>query len=254
MNEQGDIAQPVVANHMSRMPRKDEDALYAGPIRVLIADDHAIVRKGIRALLATEKGIEVVGEAEDGGEAFAQACQLRPDVVLMDLVMPVMSGVDTIRQISEQLPDVRILVLTSFTGLDKIFPAIKAGALGYLLKDSSPEELVRAIRQVYQGNASLHPAVARKLLQELSEPSGRALAEDPLTDREKEVLRLVAQGRHNQEIADLLAISEATVRTHVSHILTKLELSSRTQAALYALRRGIASLEDADAQLRHGPA
>ena len=254
MNEQGDIAQVVVADHMSRMPRKDEDAPYAGPIRVLIADDHAIVRKGIRALLATEKGIEVVGEAEDGGEALAQARQLRPDVVLMDLVMPVMNGVDTIRQISDQLPDVRILVLTSFTGLDKIFPAIKAGALGYLLKDSSPEELVRAIRQVYQGNASLHPAVARKLLQELSEPSGRAPTEDPLTDREKEVLRLVAQGRHNQEIADLLAISEATVRTHVSHILTKLELSSRTQAALYALRRGIASLEDADAQLRHRPA
>jgi len=254
VNEQGDIAQIVVANHVSRMPRRDADVPYAGPIRVLIADDHAIVRKGIRALLATEKGIEVVGEAEDGGEALAQARQLRPDVVLMDLVMPVMNGVDAIRQISEQLPDVRILVLTSFTGLDKIFPAIKAGALGYLLKDSSPEELVRAIRQVYRGNASLHPAVARKLLQELSEPSGRAPAEDPLTDREKEVLRLVAQGRHNQEIADLLAISEATVRTHVSHILTKLELSSRTQAALYALRRGIASLEDADAQLRHRPA
>jgi NarL family two-component system response regulator LiaR len=244
----------VMADHAARPLRRDEDASYTGPIRVLIADDHAIVRKGIRALLATEMGIDVVGEAEDGGEALAQARQLRPDVVLMDLVMPVMNGVDTIRQISEQLPDIRILVLTSFTGLDKIFPAIKAGALGYLLKDSSPEELVRAIRQVYRGNASLHPAVARKLLQELSEPSGRGQTEDPLTDREKEVLRLVAQGRHNQEIADLLAISEATVRTHVSHILTKLELSSRTQAALYALRRGIASLEDADAQLREGPA
>jgi NarL family two-component system response regulator LiaR len=254
VNEQAEIAQVVMVDHVARALRKDEDAPYAGPIRVLIADDHAIVRKGIRALLATEVGIEVVGEAEDGAEALVQARQLRPDVVLMDLVMPVMNGVDTIRQISEQLPDIRILVLTSFTGLDKIFPAIKAGALGYLLKDSSPEELVRAIRQVYRGNASLHPAVARKLLQELSEPSGRAQAEDPLTDREKEVLRLVAQGRHNQEIADLLAISEATVRTHVSHILTKLELSSRTQAALYALRRGIASLEDADAQLRNGPA
>jgi NarL family two-component system response regulator LiaR len=254
VSEPAEIAETVMADHVARPSRDDEDAPYAGPIRVLIADDHAIVRKGIRALLATEKGIEVVGEAEDGGEALVQARQLRPDVVLMDLVMPVMNGVDTIRQISDQLPDVRILVLTSFTGLDKIFPAIKAGALGYLLKDSSPEELVRAIRQVYRGNASLHPAVARKLLQELSEPSGRAPTEDPLTDREKEVLRLVAQGRHNQEIADLLAISEATVRTHVSHILTKLELSSRTQAALYALRRGIASLEDADAQLRHRPA
>lgn len=254
MSEHAEIAEIAMADHVARPSRHDEDAPYGGPIRVLIADDHAIVRKGIRALLATEKGIEVVGEAEDGGEALVQARQLRPDVVLMDLVMPVMNGVDTIRQISDQLPDVRILVLTSFTGLDKIFPAIKAGALGYLLKDSSPEELVRAIRQVYRGNASLHPAVARKLLQELSEPSGRAPTEDPLTDREKEVLRLVAQGRHNQEIADLLAISEATVRTHVSHILTKLELSSRTQAALYALRRGIASLEDADAQLRHRPA
>jgi len=254
VSEQGDGAQVGIPTHILRASQSGEDTPHARPIRVLIADDHAIVRKGIRALLATEKGIEVVGEAEDGAEALVQARQLRPDVVLMDLVMPVMNGVDAIRQIGEQLPDVRILVLTSFTGLDKIFPAIKAGALGYLLKDSTPEELVRAIRQVYRGNASLHPAVARKLLQELSEPSGKAPAEDPLTDREKEVLRLVAQGRHNQEIADLLAISEATVRTHVSHILTKLELSSRTQAALYALRRGIASLEDADAQLRFGPA
>jgi NarL family two-component system response regulator LiaR len=254
MNQQGEVAQTVMDDYTARSSRREEDAPYSGPIRVLIADDHAIVRKGIRALLATEKGIDVVGEAEDGAKALAQARLLRPDVVLMDLVMPVMNGVDTIRQISEQLPDIRILVLTSFTGLDKIFPAIKAGALGYLLKDSSPEELVRAIRQVYRGNASLHPAVARKLLQELSEPSGRTRTEDPLTDRETEVLRLVAQGRHNQDIADLLAISEATVRTHVSHILTKLELSSRTQAALYALRRGIASLEDADAQLRNRPA
>ena len=244
------MVQIVMADLAPGSSRKDRDAPYNGPIRVLIADDHAIVRKGIRALLATEKGIEVVGEAQDGREALAQAHHLRPDVVLMDLVMPVMNGVDTISHFSEQLPEVRILVLTSFSGLDKIFPAIKAGALGYLLKDSSPEELVRAIRQVHCGNASLHPAVARKLLQELSEPSGRAQTEESLTEREKEVLRLVAQGRHNQEIADQLAISEATVRTHVSHILTKLELSSRTQAALYALRRGIASLEDAEAPSR----
>jgi NarL family two-component system response regulator LiaR len=215
-------------------------------IRVLIVDDHAIVRKGIRALLATERDIQVVGEARDGREAIAEAKRLQPDVVLMDLVMPVMSGVDATRHIVVHQSEVRVLVLTSFTGVDKVFPAIRAGALGYLLKDSGPEELVRAIRQVYNGNSSLHPAIARKLLQELCDPSEQLPPEDPLTDREKEVLQLVAQGRQNQDIADRLAISEATVRTHVSHILTKLGLSSRTQAALYALRTGLASLDVSD--------
>ena len=218
---------------------------HAG-IRVLIVDDHAIVRKGISALLATEPDIQVVGEARDGREAIAETRRLEPDVVLMDLVMPVVSGVDATRHIVVHQPAVRVLVLTSFTGVDKVFPAIKSGALGYLLKDSGPEELVRAIRQVHSGNSSLHPAIARKLLQELCEPSAQLTAEDPLTEREREVLQLVAQGRQNPAIAEQLVISEATVRTHVSHILGKLGLSSRTQAALYALRRGLASLEVSD--------
>jgi len=216
------------------------------PIRVLIADDHAIVRKGIRALLATEPGIEVVGEAEDGRLAIAQASRLRPDVILMDLVMPELDGITAIQHITTHQSEVRILVLTSFATDDKIFPAIKAGALGYLLKDSSPQELVQAIRQVCRGESFLHPLVARKLLQELSQPPTQPPTPDPLTERELEVLRLVAQGHSNQEIAVQLTISDATVRTHVSNILGKLHLASRTQAALYALREGLASLDDAD--------
>jgi NarL family two-component system response regulator LiaR len=214
------------------------------PIRVLIADDHEIVRKGLRALLATEPDIEVVGEAENGVEAIARVERLQPDVVLMDLVMPEVDGIEAIRHVTAEQPKVRILVLTSFAGDDKVFPAIKAGALGYLLKDSSPEELVRAIHQVYRGESSLSPAIARKLLHELSHPAERPPTRDPLTDREVEVLQLLAQGRSNQEIADALVISEATVRTHVSNILGKLHLASRTQAALYALRQGLASLEN----------
>ena len=215
-------------------------------IRVLVADDHAIVRKGIRALLATEPDIEVVGEAENGREAVTEAEKLQPDVILMDLVMPEMDGIEAIRRITARQPEARILVLTSFAADDKVFPAIKAGALGYLLKDSGPEELVQAIHQVYLGESSLHPTIARKLLQELSRPSERPPTPEPLTEREVEVLRLVARGRSNREIADQLVISEATVRTHVSNILSKLHLASRTQAALYALREGLASLDDAE--------
>lgn len=215
-------------------------------IRILITDDHVVVRRGTQALLATEPEIEVVGEAKNGEEAVAKALQLQPDVILMDLEMPVMDGIEAIRRITASRPDARILVLTSFATDDKVFPAIKAGALGYLLKDSSPDELVRAIRQVHRGESSLHPTIARKLLQEMSRPMQKPPTEDPLTEREVEVLRLVAQGRSNQDIADELVISEATVRTHVSNILGKLHLASRTQAALYALREGLASLDDAD--------
>jgi len=215
-------------------------------IRVLVADDHAIVRKGIRALLATEPAIEVVGEAENGREAVTEAEKLQPDVILMDLVMPEMDGIEAICRITARQPEARILVLTSFAADDKVFPAIKAGALGYLLKDSGPEELVQAIHQVYRGESSLHPTIARKLLHELSRPSERPPTPEPLTEREVEVLRLVARGQSNQEIADQLVISEATVRTHVSNILGKLHLASRTQAALYALREGLASLDDVD--------
>jgi len=213
-----------------------------GVIRVLVVDDHAIVRKGICALLATEANIDVAGEAADGREAVELAGLLQPDVILMDLVMPEMDGVEAIAQINDRQPEVRILVLTSFSTVDKVLPAIRAGALGYLLKDSGPQELVHAIEQVYAGNSSLHPAIARKLLEEISQPSRQGADSESLTDRETTVLKLVAQGYSNRDIADELTVSEATVRTHVSHILAKLELSSRTQAALYALRRGIVSL------------
>jgi len=218
-----------------------------GSIRVLVADDHAIVRKGICALLATEPDIKVVGEANDGRDAITEAQRLRPDVILMDLVMPGMDGLEAIRHITARQPKARILVLTSFAGDDKVFPAIRAGALGYLLKDSSPEELVQAIRQVHRGRSSLHPSIARKLLQEISHPSEGRPDTDSLTGREVEVLRLVAGGQSNRQISTRLTISEATVRTHVSNILAKLNLRSRTQAALHALREGLASLHEADA-------
>jgi two-component system, NarL family, response regulator LiaR len=216
------------------------------PIRVLLADDHTIVRSGVRALLSTEPDIEVVGEVGNGAEAVAQAEALRPDVILMDLVMPGLSGIEATRQITASQPGTRVLVLTSFAADENVFPAIKAGALGYLLKDSGPDELVRAIRQVNRGEPSLVPSIARKVLLELSHSpkEQRPLTKDPLTERELEVLRLVAQGGSNRDIAAKLVVSELTVRTHVSNILGKLQLASRTQAALYALQKGITSLDD----------
>lgn len=214
-------------------------------IRVLLADDHAIVRKGVRALLATEPDIQVVGEAASGAEAVAQAEALRPDVILMDLVMPELDGIEATRRIAARLPGTRILVLTSFAADEKVFPAIKAGALGYLLKDSGPVELVGAIRQVHRGEPSLEPSIAHKVLLELMQPpKQQPLTADPLTERELAVLRLVAQGCSNKDIAAKLSVSDLTIRTHVSNILGKLHLASRTQAALYALRTGITSLDD----------
>ncbi len=218
-------------------------------IRVLIADDHAILRKGIRALLGTEPDMEVVGETADGLETVALAAALRPDVILMDLVMPKMDGIEATRQITSEQPGVRILVLTSFAADDKVFPAIKAGALGYILKDSGPAELVQAIHQVHRGEPSLEPSIALKILQELSHPPQRPPTPDPLTEREMEVLRLLAQGKSNREIAEQLVITDLTVRTHVSNILGKLHLASRTQAALYALKEGLASLDDVPADM-----
>jgi NarL family two-component system response regulator LiaR len=219
-------------------------------IRVLVADDHTVVRKGIRAVLSTEPGIEVVAEAADGAEAVEAVRTLAPDVVLMDLVMPTMSGIDALRQILAEQPGARILVLTSFATDDQVLPAIRAGALGYLLKDSGPEELVRAIHQVHRGESSLHPRVARQVLDQLARPAALTSPEPatPLTGRELEVLRLVARGLSNQEIAAALVLSEASVRVHVSSILGKLQLASRTQAALYALRQGLASLADEPTQ------
>jgi NarL family two-component system response regulator LiaR len=217
----------------------------AHSIRVLVVDDHAIVRKGIRALLATEPDIEMIGEATDGKEAISQTESLQPDVILMDLVMPELDGIEAIRRITARQPEARILVLTSFATNEKVFPAVKAGALGYLLKDSEPEVLVQAIRQAHRGESSLHPTIARKLLEELSPASEHAPTSRQLIDREVEVLRWVAQGQSNQEIADRLVMSETEVHTHISNILSKLHLVSRTQAVLYALQEGLASLDDA---------
>jgi two-component system, NarL family, response regulator LiaR len=227
----------------------EEDARSSeSSVRVLIVDDHAIVRKGIRALLSEAGGFEVVGEADTGQEAVLRAQESSPDVILMDLLMPGMDGIEATRQITGRQPNARILVLTSFAADDKVFPAIKAGALGYLLKDSSPEELVRAIRQVYRGEPSLHPTIARKLLQEIARPAELQPAPEALTDREMTVLRLIAQGLSNQEIADRISVSEPTVRTHVSRILGKLHLASRTQAALYAVREGLTEPDAVSAQ------
>lgn len=212
-------------------------------IKLLIADDHAIVREGLRALIATEPGLELLDEASDGVQAVDKALALRPDVILLDMMMPRKDGLGAIHDIIKENPDARILVLTSFAEDEKVFPAIKAGALGYLLKDSSPQELLQAIRNVYSGEASLHPTIARKLMRELSQPVKLPPTTDPLTEREGEVLRLVAQGLSNDEIAERLVVSERTVRTHVSHILHKLHLANRTQMALYAVREGIARLD-----------
>jgi NarL family two-component system response regulator LiaR len=213
-------------------------------IRVLIVDDHTIVRKGVKALLAEIENIEVIGEAANGHEAVKQAETLQPDVILMDLVMPEMDGIEAISQITDHQPETHILALTSFSTDDKIFPAIKAGAIGYLLKDSDPQDLVVAIQQVHRGEPSLHPKIAQKVLLELSLPSDRPPTPDPLTEREEQVLRLVAKGLSNQEIAEQLVVEEVTIRTHVSHILSKLHLANRVQATLYALREGYASLDD----------
>jgi NarL family two-component system response regulator LiaR len=218
------------------------------PIRVLLVDDHAVVRKGLRALLDREPGIDVAGEAENGEEAIRIASRLGPDVILMDLEMPGMGGIEATRQITEQHPDTRVVILTSHAAEEDVFPALKAGAQGYLLKHSAPEEVLRAIHQARRGETVLHPAIARMVLQELNRPAQprQQATTDPLSERELEVLRLLARGMSNQEIADTLVVGEATVRSHVSSILRKLQLASRTQAALYALREGLASLDDAD--------
>mgnify|MGYP001816645641 CR=1 FL=1 len=215
-----------------------------GQITVFHADDHALVRGGVRGLLLTEPDMELVGEAGDGVEAVQKVFAIQPDVILLDLHMPQKGGVEAITEIRDVLPQAKILVLTSFTADEDVFPAIKAGALGYLLKDSSPQDLLQAIRDVYNGQLSLDPAVAQMVMLELRQPLKRPLTEEPLTHREVEILKLVAEGLTNQEIADRLVVSERTVRAHVSNILAKLHLANRTQAALYALREGIASLDD----------
>jgi NarL family two-component system response regulator LiaR len=225
-------------------------------IKVLIADDHAIVRKGLRTLIASEPGMQVAGEAADGLEAVEQARRLRPDVILLDLVMPRQNGLQALVEIRHEDPKARVLVLTSFAEPDKVLPAIRAGAMGYLLKDTSPEELLHAIQSVCHGEPHLHPSIARMVLREIEAPSeytapkseangnGHPSGKDPLTDREVEVLQLVAKGLTNQEIAHALVISERTVGNHIGSILRKLHLANRTQAALYALRQGLATLDN----------
>lgn len=211
-------------------------------IRVLIADDHAIVREGLRTYIGTEPGMEVVGEAVNGLEAVNMACDLKPDVILMDMAMPRMGGLEAIHKIKEQCSEAKILVLTSFSDDETVFPAIKAGAVGYLLKNILPERLLSAIRDVYQGRTAISVDIANKLIQEIQRSSGLPPTQDPLTEREMDVLKLVAQGMSNQEIGEVLVISEGTVRTHVSSVLSKLHLANRTQAALYAIREGYTPL------------
>jgi NarL family two-component system response regulator LiaR len=218
------------------------------PIRVLLVDDHAVVRKGLRALFDREPGIEVVGEAESGERAVELHERLRPDVALMDLEMPGVGGTEATPRRSEGHPEAWIVIQTSHAAEEDVFPALKAGAAGYLLKHSPPDEVLRAIRQAHAGETVLHPAIARMVLNDLRRPPRptQRPTTDPLSERELEVLRLIARGMSNQEIADALVVGEATVRSHVSAVLRKLQLASRTQAALYALREGLASLEDAD--------
>jgi NarL family two-component system response regulator LiaR len=211
-------------------------------IRILITDDHAVVREGLRTLIGTEPGMDVVGEAADGIEAVQQACELNPDVILLDMVMPRMGGLEAIQKIKSRCPEAHILVLTSFSDNETVFPAIKAGALGYLLKNTSPERLLNAIRDVHQGIPSISSDIANKLMRELHRTSNLPPTKEPLTEREMDVLKLVARGLTNQEIAQNLVIAEGTVRTHVSNILSKLHLANRTQAALYALREGYSPL------------
>jgi two-component system, NarL family, response regulator LiaR len=208
----------------------------ADPIRVLIVDDHAVVREGLRAFLELQDGLDVIGEAGDGREAIEKAERVRPNVILMDLVMPRLDGVEAMRELREQVPAARVIVLTSFLDDERLVPALRAGAAGYLLKNVEPQELARAIRLADAGEAMIDPAVAARLVDALVEVGGD---EGPkLTPREQEVLELIGRGLANKRIALELGIAEKTVKTHVSHVLAKLGVSDRTQAALYVERSG----------------
>lgn len=213
-------------------------------IRVLIAEDQTVVREGLVAILSFQSDIEVVGQAEDGIQAVDLVKQTRPDVILLDLKMPRQDGLTTIPKILEVFPEARILVVTSFDEGERVFQAIKAGALGYLLKDATREQLLQAIRDVAGGQAFLDPTIALKVIHEIKHPTEVLYTSDPLTRRELETLRLIARGLSNQEIAAELFIHERTIAKYVSSILNKLHLANRTQAALYALREGISELSD----------
>ncbi|MGH9183948.1 MAG: response regulator [Acidimicrobiales bacterium] len=209
------------------------------PIRVLIADDHPVVRQGLRSFLSSRPGIEVVGEAGDGATVVAQADRLRPDVVLLDLVMPGIGGIEAIRRIQAGAEPPKVLVLTSFAGDDQVLPAVRAGAAGYLLKDVAPADLEAAIRTVHGGGGLLDPQVTRAVMADVAH-GGRAGGLDQLTPREVEVLRLLSRGLSNRQLAAELFVSEKTVKTHVGSILAKLRLADRTQAALFAVHHGLA--------------
>ena len=207
-------------------------------ISVLIVDDHAVVRQGLRTFLDLQEDIEVVGEAGTGIEAVKQVLRLVPDVVLMDLMMPEMDGIEATRRIRTVSPNTQVIVLTSFGEDEQVFPSIKAGALGYLLKNISPADLVNAIQAAHRGEAHLDPQIAKKLMDELSAKEKQPVTDD-LTERELVVLRLISRGMSNREIATELVISEKTAKTHVSNILSKLHLADRTRAAIYALKAGL---------------
>jgi NarL family two-component system response regulator LiaR len=210
-------------------------------IRVVLVDDHAVVRQGLRFLLEQQSDIEVVGEGKDGAQGVDLVTSVLPDVVLLDLLMPKMDGITAVREMKRTTPSTQIIILTSYYEDDQVFGAIKAGAISYLLKDASPEELVEAVRAAARGEGVLHPMVAARVLREMQQRSPL----DWLTARELEVLTLIARGRSNAEIAAELVIGEGTVKTHVSNILTKLHLADRTQAAIYALQQHLVPLKDA---------
>ncbi len=210
------------------------------PITILLVDDHRVVRLGLKAYFATLPDLHVVGEAGSGQEAVKLVEQHAPDVVLMDLIMPGMDGVETTRQVKRVSPRTQVIVLTSYHDDEHIFPAIRAGALSYLLKDMDPDDLADAVRRAHAGEAVIHPRVAARLVKEISGIRQEAVNPfNELTDRELEVLRHIAGGKNNQEIAEALVISEKTVKSHITNILSKLHLADRTQAAVYAWWEGI---------------
>lgn len=211
-------------------------------INILIVDDHAVVRTGISAWISSEPDLVLSGEAADGEEAVAKALDLAPDVILMDLIMPKKDGIDAIKEIIQENPDARILVITSFSDMDKAIQSIKAGAMGFLMKDTSPESMLQAIREVHQGNPWLSAEITRMLIHENIRAKETISPVEKLTDREKDVLQLIAQGLSDKDIANQLIVSKATVRYHITNILTKLHLENRTQAALYAIRKGYVSM------------